>query len=169
MTDSAQADWRKVVEKHGRRVFRIALRILGSVHDAEDVAQEVFAEAYQLHRAGPVHSMTGLLVRLATLRAIDHRRRNRPVEELCDHDRVSPIEPYEEVAANELSEWLRAAMDRLPAQQAAVFSMVYFEEMSRDQVASNLDISPEAVSSALYKARQYLLSQLSVSNRGGLR
>jgi RNA polymerase sigma-70 factor (ECF subfamily) len=169
MTNRKQPHWPKIVEQHGKRVFRVALRILGSVHDAEDVSQEVFAEAYRLHHAGPVQSLTGLLVRLATLRAIDRRRRNRPAEELRDHDCVSPIEPYEEVAAKELAEWLRTAIAQLPDQQAAVFSTVYFEKLSRDQVASSLGISPEAVSTALYKARQRLLSQLSIANSGDSR
>lgn len=169
MTDREQPNWPQIVERHGQRVFRVALRILGSVHDAEDVSQEVFAEAYQLHKAGPVQSWAGLLVRLATLRAIDRLRRNRPAEEFRDHDRVSPTEPYEEMAAKELAEWLRAAMARLPEQQAAVFAMARFENLPRDQIAINLGISPEAVSTALYKARQRLLSQLSVFNGGDSR
>lgn len=103
MTDS-QPDWPQIVERQGKRVFRIALRILGSIHDAEDVSQEVFLEAYRLHNAGPVQSWTGLLVRLATLRAIDRLRRTRSAQLLRDHDRVSTTEPYEEAASWELAE-----------------------------------------------------------------
>ncbi len=169
MADNEQPHWNRIVDRHGKRVFRIALRILGSVHDAEDVSQDVFAEAYRLHKAGPVQSWTGLLVRLATLRAIDRLRRTRPTEMLRDDDRVSTVEPYEEVTAKELAEWIRTAMARLPDQQAAVFAMAQFEKLSRDQIAANLGISPEAVSTALYKARQRLLSQLSVFNGGDAR
>ena len=50
--------------------------ILGSVHDAEDVAQDVFIEAYRLFQAERIQSWAGLLVRLATLRAIDRRQAN---------------------------------------------------------------------------------------------
>ena len=166
MTDGEQPSWRQIVDRHGKRVFRIALRVLGSVHDAEDVSQEVFAEAYRLQQASAVRSWTGLLVRLATLRAIDRLRRTRPTEELRDHDHVSTVEPFEEVIASELAQWIRAAIARLPERQAAVFVMVYFEQLSRDQVAANLDISPAAVSTALSKARQRLMSHLSVLNGG---
>ncbi len=164
MADNEQPNWDRIVDRHGGRVFRIALRILGSVHDAEDVSQEVFVEAYRLHKAGSVQSWTGLLVRLATLRAIDRLRRRRPAETLREDDRVSTTGPCEEAAARELAEWLRAAMARLPGQQAAVFAMVQFEKLSRDQIATGLGISPQAVSTALYKARQRLLTQLSVFN-----
>jgi len=161
-----EPDWGRMVDEHGARVLRIATRILGSVHDAEDVAQDVFAEAYRLYRAEPVQSWAGLLVRLATLRAIDRRRRIRPLEELSDADRPTTIGPFDISVANELAEWLRGAVGRLPDQQAAIFSLTYFGQQSRDEVAATLGISPEAVSTALYKARQHLMSQLTLFNRG---
>ena len=77
MSDPPTPDWGKVVQKHAERVFRIAYRILGSVHDAEDVSQEVFTEAMSIHQTGPVRTWTGLMVRLATLRAIDRLRKNQ--------------------------------------------------------------------------------------------
>ena len=166
MTNREQPNWSQIVDRHGKRVFRIALRILGSVHDAEDVSQEVFAEAYRLQTAGSVRSQTGLLVRLATLRAIDRLRRTRPAVSLCDDDHVSTVEPFEEASARELAQWLRAAIAGLPDQQAAVFAMVYFEQLPRDQVAVNLGISPQAVSAALHKARQRLMTRFSVFNDG---
>ena len=166
MNNGAMPDWDRIVERHARRVFAVALRILGSVQDAEDVSQDVFTEAFRLHKAGPIQSWTGLLVRLATVRSIDRLRRTRPAIELRDSDRMSTVEPFEEAAAKELAGWLRKAMASLPDQQAAVFVMTHFEHLSRDEIAAALDISPEAVSTTLYKARQRLLAQLAVFNRG---
>jgi RNA polymerase sigma-70 factor, ECF subfamily len=166
MAEREAPDWNRIVERHSERVFRIALRILGSVQDAEDVSQDVFTEALQMHGRGPVQSWTGLLVRLATMRSIDRLRRSRPTVELRECDRMSTVGPFEEVAAAELADWLRTAVTRLPDQQAAVFALVYFERLSRDQVSATLGISPESVSTALYKARQHLLAQLAVFNRG---
>lgn len=168
MTNNEQPNWNRIVDQHGQRVFRVAQRILGSVHDAEDVSQEVFAEAYRLHKAGPVQSWTGLLVRLATLRSIDRLRRTQTSQELCDYDHVSTVEPFEEATAKELAQWLRDAIARLPDQQATVFALVQFEQLSREEVAKSLGISQEAVSTALYKARRRLVSQLSVLNEGNL-
>lgn len=168
MAERESPDWNRIVERHAERVFRVALRILQSVEDAEDVSQDVFAEALQLHRRGSVQSWPGLLVRLATLRSIDRLRRNRPTVELRECDRTSMVEPFEEVAAAELADWLRKAIAQLPDQQAAVFVLVYFEQLSRDEVSATLGISLESVSTALYKARQRLLAQLAVFNRGDL-
>lgn len=166
MTSEPLPNWDRIVDRHARRVFGVAFRILGSVHDAEDVSQDVFAEAYRLHRSGPVQSWAGLLVRLATLRSLDRLRRQRPAAELRELDRVSAVEPFQELMASELSHWLRAAISQLPDQQATVFTMQYFEHLSRDEIAVSLAVSPEAVSTALYKARERLMSQFVVYNQG---
>ncbi len=89
----------------------------------------------------------------------------RPTEDLADTDHPTTVGPFEIAVANELANWLRAAIGRLPDQQAAIFALTYFEQFSREEVAASLDITPDSVSTALYKARQRLMSQLSVSNR----
>jgi RNA polymerase sigma-70 factor (ECF subfamily) len=164
MDNDQHLDWESIVADHAERVFRVALRILGSVHDAEDVAQDVFIEAYRLSRTLLVQNWTALLVRLTTLRSIDRLRRTRHLEELRDDHHGVAAEPFRHAAANELAEWLRAAMARLPDQQAAVFAMVYLEHLSREEVAASLGVSQEAVSTSLYKARQRLNSELSIFN-----
>ena len=117
-----------------------------------------------MHASGPVQSWTGLFVRLATLRAIDRLRQRRRTFELAERDRISSIGPTEEAVGAELAAWLREAASALPEQQAAVFALIYFEQLARDEVAAILGISPETVSTASYKARQRLMSQLSVFN-----
>ena len=166
MQNDEGPNWDRIVDEHGARVLRIATRILGSVHEAEDVAQDVFVEAFRSFQTGPVQSWAGLLVRLATLRAIDRRRQTRPTEDLAETDCPTTIGPFEVAVGNELAQWLRAAVGRLPDQQAAIFILIYFEQLTREEVASTLCISPVAVSTALYKARQRLMSQLSILNQG---
>lgn len=166
MAESEAPDWDRIVEGHATRVFRVALRILGRVQDAEDVSQDVFTEAFRLHNSGPIQSWAGLLVRLATLRSIDRLRRRRPYVELRESDRVSTIEPFDELAAGELASWLRDALTQLPDQQWTVFVMFHFEQLTREKISTTLGISPDSVSTALYKARQRLVTQMAIFNRG---
>src|SRR5215213_5932826 len=105
MSDDRSPNWNVIVERHAERVFRIAFRILGSVHDAEDVSQIVFAEAIGIPAAGPVQGWTGLFVRLATLRSIDLSRRRRSTVELREGDRISNVGPLEEALGGELANW----------------------------------------------------------------
>jgi RNA polymerase sigma-70 factor (ECF subfamily) len=164
MPDEKSPDWTRLVERHAERVFRIALRILGSVHDAEDASQIVFTEAVAIHHAEVVQSWTGLFVRLATLRSLDLLRRRRSTVALIAADHVTNIGPSEAAVGAELADWLRGAVNRLPEQQAAIFSLIYFEQLDRNEVAAVLSISPESASTALYKARQGLTTQMTVFN-----
>ena len=81
-------------------------------------------------------------------------------------ERSTSVGPFEEAVTSELAERLRAAVGRLSEQQAAVFTLVTFEHQTRDEVAATLGISPQAVSTALYKARERLMSDLAVFQRG---
>ncbi len=160
MNRESSPDWSWIVQTHGGRVFGVAMRILGSVQDAEDVSQDVFLQAYEIYSAGAVQSWTGLLVRLATLRSLDLRRRNRPTAELIERDCPASSDPAASLIRNELADSLRLAVGKLSDQQATVFAMSCYETMTRDEIALVLCISPEAVSTSLYRARQRLAEDL---------
>ena len=166
MAGTELPDWTEIVELHGQRVFRVAFRVLGSVQDAEDVSQEVFSEAFRLHRTSHVESWTGLLVRLATLRSIDHLRRAQAGVELKETDGVSEEEPFQQAIAAELAALLRQEIARLPEQQAAALVMKYFDHFSHDEISAVLGISTNAVATTLYKARQRLQDHLTTFHRG---
>ena len=152
-------EWDQIVRENTRRVFGIALRILGSKHDAEDVTQDVFLEAIELPTPQKIHDWPGLLRRMTTLRSIDRLRKRRPTT-LIDANLPIASSTGDEVVAKELAERLRQALLQLSDRQAAVFTLAYFEWQSQEEIAVSLDMTPAAVSTALYKARQTLKSLL---------
>ena len=157
-------NWNEIVEGHAERIFRIAYRILGSVHDAEDVSQVVFAEAFRIFESREVQSWPGLFTRLSTVRSIDLVRRRKNTVAIADNDRVSNLEPYDNAVGSELADWLRRVVAELPQQQMEIFTLTHFEQLDRNEVAQILGVSPESVSTALYKARQRLTHQLDTFN-----
>ena len=78
------------MDGHARLVYGVAYRLVGRTHDAEDVAQETFREAFELAAAGRVTDWRGCLCRIATFRAIDLVRRRRKFGPLDDR-RPSPL------------------------------------------------------------------------------
>ena len=157
----SMTDWNDVVRQHGPLVFRIALRIVGQPADAEDVCQEVFCDAYRFQRSKRVDNWAGFLRRLATLRAVDRLRRAKPTIPLTGVDVPSRGDSPPDVAiAGELEGRLRQALAQLPQQQAAIFSLRYFESLTNSEIADTLDIATSAVSTALFKARARLTSLL---------
>ena len=114
------SEWDEVVDAHARVVFGLAFRIVGRVHDAEDVAQETFREAFELANRGRVTDWRGCLCRIATFRAIDFVRRRKKHTPLDAEQAAPGPAPTVEVEARELNDRLQAALPELPRQAAAV-------------------------------------------------
>jgi RNA polymerase sigma-70 factor (ECF subfamily) len=151
------SDWDRIVAEHGPLVFGTAWRILGHAADAEDVTQDVFLQAYQTAQSQPVRCWPALLRRLAACRALDRLRTRKvavPIHELA---LVCPGGGPEDIAiGKELSERLREALAQLPRQEAAAFCLRHFEDLSYQQIADALHVTPGAVGNALFKARARL-------------
>lgn len=158
-------DWQQIVDEHGPAAYRIARRILGHAADAEDVCQEVFREVYRVTGVRNVTNLPGLVRRLASLRSVDYLRKRKPTVPLDDLAVAKDCEGPPAVAiARELAERLRACLAQLPEQQAAVFALRYFENLTNGEIAASLNTSPSAVSTALSKARDALGRMLDQEN-----
>jgi RNA polymerase sigma-70 factor (ECF subfamily) len=161
-------DWNATVREHSAALFRVAWRILGQAEDAEDVVQEVFAEAHRLANGRQIGCWAALLRRMATCRALDKLRRRRMVMPLEDDLLAAAQETPEAVAASrELELRLRTALKELSPREAEVFCLRYFEDFSYREIAETLGISLTAASTALAKSRSRLEVLLAVQNSGG--
>jgi RNA polymerase sigma-70 factor (ECF subfamily) len=103
MSNDPTPNWNTIVQRHAERVFRIAYRIVGSVHDAEDVSQIVFTEAFRAHADGPVQSWSGLFARMATMRAIDLLRRRRNTAAITEEVQRFQPGPHDHAVGAELA------------------------------------------------------------------
>lgn len=151
-------DWDAVAEQHGPSVVRIAMRLLGNSEDAEDVAQEVFLQVFELQKRQPITNWTAILARIATRRSIDALRRRRDVRQLDHEPAIEDSSRLEE--SRFLVARLRDELAHLPSRQAEVFAMRYFEELDNLSIAAALQMTTSAVSTALGKARSTLTEQL---------
>jgi RNA polymerase sigma-70 factor, ECF subfamily len=67
--------WDQIVEDHSARVYRLAYRLTGNAHDAEDLTQEVFVRVFRsLHTYTP-GTFEGWLHRITTNLFLDSARR----------------------------------------------------------------------------------------------
>jgi RNA polymerase sigma-70 factor (ECF subfamily) len=131
-------------DRHARAVFSLALRILGEQADAEDVLQEVFAQAWR--QAGRYDARRGRplawLLNMTRSRAIDHLRRRRDVPTFDGTLPDLPADaPGADAAAMTAADTraLRAALAALPALQRAAIELAYFEGLSQSEIAARLE------------------------------
>jgi RNA polymerase sigma-70 factor, ECF subfamily len=161
------SDWPRIVREHGPLVFGTAWRILSHTADVEDVVQEVFLQAYQLQQTRPVRYWAGFLRRLAACRALDRLRQRKANLSLQDVHLTCPASgPDTQAMEHELRDRLRQAIAELPAREAEVFCLRYFEELPYDKIADLLGINRGAVAAALHKARTKLEVSLQEAVRG---
>jgi RNA polymerase sigma-70 factor (ECF subfamily) len=155
-------DWEQLVRGQGPSVFAAAWRVLGHAADAEDVVQDVFTEAYRLHRTNAVRNWPGLLVRMATCRALDRLRKRtaRATEPLTGVEPTTAAGPDENAAAGELAAHLRAALVTLSETEATTFCLRHFEDMSYESIAAELDTTVGTVAVVLHRARAALAVRL---------
>jgi RNA polymerase sigma-70 factor, ECF subfamily len=163
-------DWQAIVNEHGRAVWQTAYRLLGNRSDTADCFQETFLGALQVSRHQPVHSISGLLVRLATARAIDRLRQRARQERYqgCGPDPIcsgrAPCDPADQAEVRELSERLRAAIGQLPQQEAKAFCLRYFSELSYREVARELNVRTNAAGVLLHRAKAKLREALNAEH-----
>ncbi|MFC7474822.1 sigma-70 family RNA polymerase sigma factor [Dankookia sp. GCM10030260] len=156
-----------LVERHGERALRVALRVLGDAGEAEEVAQEAFLRAWQAAASfDPDRAQfTTWLHRITLNLAIDRTRRRVQAPDAGEAALAGLADsaPGPEAAAATAQE--RAALARalalLPARQRAAIALAYEEGLSGAEAAVALDVSERALEGLLRRARSMLRRILS--------
>jgi RNA polymerase sigma-70 factor (ECF subfamily) len=155
----------EIVKRYQRRVYGVAFRIVRRHEVADDVAQEAFIRAYQALASFDVSRPFGpWICRIAANLAVNHVRSPEAREEPLPEghgETPSPADgPLDGVLESEARRVLAAALDRLPAEQRAVFVLRAVEGLSYREIADALEISLGTVMSRLSRAREKLREAL---------
>ncbi len=157
-----------IVRSYQRRVYGVALRMTRRHEVADDIAQETFLRAYShLDRFELGRPLAPWLTRIAVNLSINHltgaTKREQQFAEggpAADPPAERDPDPLTELLSKEFQEALDKAVQKLPAEQQAVFVLKVHEEMRYEEIAAVLDISTGTVMSRLFRARQKLKEML---------
>src|SRR5690606_1144313 len=78
-TEWTPPTWEEVVRTHSARVYRLAYRLTGNVHDAEDLTQEVFVRVFRSLSSYTPGTFEGWLHRITTNLFLDMARRKQRI------------------------------------------------------------------------------------------
>lgn len=159
---------REVIMRHAGTLHRIASRMSGDAHEAEDIVQEALLRLWDhapkiaaRHPAGSQAAASlrlgGWLQRVVTNLAIDRLRRARRLSggEVPDCKDDAPLADAL-IEADEREGFTRALVLALPERQRAAIVLTYYEELPNAEAAGAMDMNIKAFESLLHRARAAL-------------
>lgn len=149
-----------IVRRHQTGVYRVALRMLGSRADAQDVTQDTFMRAWRsLGRFRSDSAVSTWLYRIVTRRCLDVIAARRTTEHLDEGVKTSATDPGVSAEQRERLRAVTRAIALLPPEQRAALVLREFESLSYQEVADVLGTTVAAVKGRIHRARIAVLNQ----------
>ena len=159
-------DWESIVEQHSDRVFRLALRLTGNRHDAEDLTQEVFVRVFRsLHTYQP-GTFEGWLHRITTNLFLDQARRKQRIRfDALSDERAARLAsafagPDTAYADRTFDDDVEAALAALPPEFRAAVVLCDIEGLTYEEIAVTLGVKLGTVRSRIHRGRAQLRTAL---------
>jgi RNA polymerase sigma-70 factor (ECF subfamily) len=152
-----QAAFDRLVSDHGSSLYRMAFRMIGDRHEAEDIVQETYRSAWT-SRAGyqSGRSQRAWLASILRRRVVDRWRKNSlPGPAGGDYTvdvEVAGTDPL----ANDFTDEMQHALNRLPLELRESLLLVVVGELTHQEVADMLSVPLGTVLSRVSRARERL-------------
>ena len=166
-----QKAYAELVNLYQDSIYYLMMRIVKNSDDAEDLTQETFGKAFRnLHAYSPQYAFSTWLYRIAVNNSIDYIRHKNNSPQCVDDDLFSLSSeqmidrsssnhtktPEDEVIDKQRSSMLRTAVQRLPEKYRRVVELRYYDELSYEEIAKDLNISLSNVKIQLLRAKAML-------------
>jgi RNA polymerase sigma-70 factor (ECF subfamily) len=160
----------ELMKRYKKPVYHMILKMVRNVDDAEDLTIEAFAKAFRnLHRFKKDFTFSTWLFHIATNNSIDFIRKKR-IEtfslnssftddsgesvniDVEDHN----LNPQEEAIKAQKKQLMQLFVTKLPAKYQKLVRLRYFQELSYEEIAKELDAPLGTVKAQLHRARELL-------------
>lgn len=160
----------ELMKRYKKPVYHMVLKMVRNVDDAEDLTIEAFAKAFKnLHRFKKDYTFSTWLFRIATNNAIDFIRKKKLETfslntsfkndngdsvniDVEDHN----LDPQEEAIKSQKIELIQIFVTKLPPKYQRLVRLRYFQELSYDEIAKELDAPLGTVKAQLHRARELM-------------
>ena len=154
------------MRQHSSRVYRLAYRLTGNQHDAEDLTQEVFVRVFRSLSSYTPGTFEGWLHRITTNLFLDMARRRQRIrfEGLGDQavgllrdDEPTPAQAFD---ARHLDTDVQQALEALAPEYRAAVVLCDIEGLSYEEIAATLGVKLGTVRSRIHRGRAQLRAAL---------
>lgn len=165
--EQAYAD---LMKRYKRPVYHMILKMVRNVDDAEDLTIEAFAKAFRsLERFKKDYTFSTWLFRIATNNTIDFIRKKKletmsldtsfkddSGENVTIDVEDNELNPMEETIKSQKIELIRIFVDKLPPKYQRLVKLRYFDELSYEEIAEELEAPLGTVKAQLHRARELM-------------
>jgi RNA polymerase sigma factor (sigma-70 family) len=158
--------WEEVVREHSQRVYRLAYRLTGNPHDAEDLTHDVFLRVFRSLDSYTPGSFEGWLHRFTTNVFLDRMRRKQRIrmdylpEDAANRLASREAGPEARYDETHFDDDVQRALDALSPEFRAAVVLCDIEGLSYEEIAATLGIKLGTVRSRIHRGRTQLRESL---------
>ncbi|MDX5337882.1 MAG: sigma-70 family RNA polymerase sigma factor [Cyclobacteriaceae bacterium] len=165
-----QTAYAMLMKRYKKAVYFMILKMIRDADDAEDLTMEAFAKAFRnLHRFKKDYTFSTWLFRIATNNTIDFIRKkklktmslNTTLSDDSGNSVTIDVEddennPQDEFIKSQRIEMVRVFVDKLPPKYRKLVQLRYFDELSYEEIAQELEKPLGTVKAQLHRSRELL-------------
>jgi RNA polymerase sigma-70 factor (ECF subfamily) len=168
--DGDQAAYAELLEKYREPVYYMLVKMIKNNDDAEDLTIEAFGKAFnRLHQYTPNYAFSTWLFKIASNNCIDFIRKKRVHLTSMDHAysnsdgqsvkidvESNTMDPEESLMKDQKVKLMREVVQRLKPRYRELVEKRYFQELSYEEIADEMDLPLGTVKAQLFRAREFL-------------
>lgn len=177
-----QAAYATLMERYRDSIYHTMYKMVHNKDDAEDLTIEAFAKAFRkLHTYAPNFAFSTWLFRIATNNGIDFIRKKRikmlsiddPLDEAggaqdySNNLKSNALDPEERYIRQQRKKIMRDLLAKLSDKYRKMIELRFFEELSYQEIADELDLPIGTVKAQLFRAKDLLYDVLKNSKADG--
>ena len=172
--DGDQRAYAKLMDRYRNSIYHMMYKMVSNREDADDLTLEAFGKAFnKLPSYTPRYAFSTWLFKIAINNCIDYIRKKRlhllsiddPIEPDGDHDyssnlKASILDPEEKFIRAQRVELMQEILQKLNLKYRLMIELRFFEELSYDEIARELDIPLGTVKAQLFRAKEIMYNYL---------
>ena len=175
LKDGDQKAYAELLNNYRDSLYFMMLKMTNDPTDADDLTIEAFGKAFKnLHQYAPEYAFSTWLFKIASNNCIDFMRKkkrstfsmdrsyfeNQEGEDLSSRIPSELLDPEETYVKKQKIKLMRQVVEKLKPHYRQLVEMRYFQELSYEEIATELELPLGTVKAQLFRAREFLYNIL---------
>lgn len=176
--DGDQKAYAELMQRYKDSIYFMALKMVNNKDNAMDLTVETFGKAFEnIDKYKPDFAFSTWLYRIATNNCIDFIRKKKlnlvSINGMVDDEgddmplqiKSDTLNPEENSIKKQQNEQIKLIVDKLPSRYKKLIILRYYDELSYEEIAQQLDLPLGTIKAQLFRARDLLSNIMSKKKR----